>query len=58
MDEVTHAAEVASLERGAKIVDVAGINTWIFTLPREVSNCTGYRLRSQQRSYKLLATSR
>jgi len=34
LDEVTHAAEVPSLERGAKIVDVAGINIWIFTLLR------------------------
>ena len=33
-----------------EIVDVAAIGTRIFTLPREVSNYTGYRLRSQQRS--------
>ena len=33
-----------------EIVDVAGIDTRIFTLPREISNCTRYRLRSQQRS--------
>jgi hypothetical protein len=50
LDEVPHAAEVPSLEKGAKIVDVAGINTWIFTLPREVSDRTGYGLRSQQKS--------
>ena len=34
----------------AKIVDVAAIGTRMFILPREISNCTGYRLRSQQRS--------
>ncbi len=40
------------LERkdSTEIVDVAGIGTRIFILPREVSNCRGYRLRSQQRS--------
>ena len=50
LDEVTHAAEVPCLERGAEIVDVAGINARMFTLPREVSNHTSYGLRSQQRS--------
>ncbi len=50
MDEVPHAAEVLSLERGAEIVDVAGIGTRIFILPREISNHTSYGLRSQQRS--------
>ncbi len=39
-----------SKEASTEIVDVAGIDTRIFILPREVSNCTGYRLRSQQRS--------
>ena len=39
-----------SLEASTEIVDVAAIDTRIFILPREVSNCTGYRLRSQQRS--------
>ena len=33
-----------------EIVDVAGIDTRIFALPREISNCTCYGLRSQQRS--------
>ncbi len=39
-----------SKEDSTEMVDVAAIGTRIFTLPREVSNCTGYRLRSQQRS--------
>lgn len=38
-----------SKEDSAEIVDAAGIGTRILTLPREISNCTGYRLRSQQR---------
>ena len=43
MDEVAHDTEVLYLARGIEIVDVAGIDTRIFTLPREISNCTGYR---------------
>ena len=40
------------LERkdSTEIVDVAGIDTRIFALPREVSNHTCYGLRSKQRS--------
>ena len=52
-DEVSHAAEVQGLklvfENSAKIVDVAGIDTRIFILPREVS-ILETELRSQQRS--------
>ena len=48
-DEVAHDTEVPSLKRGVEIVDVAGIDTRIFILPREVSNYTGYGLRSQQK---------
>ena len=36
-----------------EIVDLARIDTRIFILPREVSNCTSYRLRSQAPSLKL-----
>ena len=39
-----------SKEDNTKIVDVAGIDIRIFILPREISNCTSYRSRSQQRS--------
>ena len=43
LDEVAHDTEVSSLGRGVEIVDVAGIDTRIFTLPREVSivSCNG-----------------
>ena len=36
MDEVAHDTEVLYLARGIEIVDVAGIGTRIFILPREV----------------------
>jgi hypothetical protein len=38
-DEVTHAADVQLLIH-SKIVDVAGIDTRVYTLPREVSTIT------------------
>ena len=43
MDEVAHDVEVPSLARGVEIVDVAGIDTRIFALPREVSRCREHR---------------
>ena len=39
-----------SKEDSTEIVDVAGIDTRIFVLPREGSNCTGYRLSNQPKS--------
>ena len=33
-------------EASAEIIDMAAIGTRIFTLPREISNRTGYELRN------------
>ena len=56
LDEVTHAAEVPSLERGAKIVDRGEREENVLRTFLAMSqlagrdNCTSYSLRSQQRS--------
>ncbi|MEQ8472011.1 MAG: hypothetical protein RIC35_12545 [Marinoscillum sp.] len=38
-DEVAHHTEVQTREGCAEIVDVAGLGTRIFILPREISPC-------------------
>ena len=44
-DKVAHHTEVQTREGSAEIVDVAGLGTRIFTLPREVSD---YRVFSEK----------
>ena len=44
-DKVAHHTEVQTREGRAEIVDVAGLGTRIFTLPREVSD---YRVFSEK----------
>ncbi|MAE86534.1 MAG: hypothetical protein CMB80_27615 [Flammeovirgaceae bacterium] len=44
-DEVTHHTEVQTREGSAEIVDVAGLGTRVFILPREVSD---YRVFSEK----------
>ena len=51
MEKVAHDTEVPSLAIGVEIVDVAGIDTRIFILPREVSTTTGWLSREVSRSH-------